>query len=127
HITPTPTPGPATATPGPPLTPGASGTPPPLPPTATLGGEEGCSIAVVRGFGLVYHDHPALRSTLDCPTAPEAAIGQAVEENFERGYMFWHGDTQRIYIFASADSTWQAYNDTYVEGSPPAQVLTPPP
>jgi hypothetical protein len=71
-------------------------------------------------------NHAALRQTLGCPSAPEAGFGVAAEQNFEHGYMFWNGDVKRIYVFSATTNTWRSYADAWVEGTPPATLLTPP-
>jgi hypothetical protein len=104
----------------------ASPTPPAPTATPTPGVAAGCLIAPRRGFGKVYTDNAAVARRLGCPTAPEATLVQAAEQSFERGYMFWDGDTRRIYVFFGANNTWRYYPDTWAEGVPPAAVLTPP-
>ena len=110
-----------TATPPRPNTPTASA------PTATptpAAAASGCEIAPRRGFGQVYNNTTVARR-LGCPTGAEATLVYAAEQSFERGYMFWNGDTKRVYVFFSSNNTWQQYLDTWVEGAPPPEVLTP--
>jgi hypothetical protein len=107
-----------------------SGTPrvPSPTPATTPSAVAGCPNLPRRGFGQVYNSesHAALRQTLGCPSAPEAGFASAAEQNFEHGYMFWNGDTKRIYVFSTTTNTWRSYADTWTEGTPPATLLTPP-
>jgi hypothetical protein len=95
-------------------------------PTPTAAGATACEIVPRRGFGTVYTQHPTVSQRLGCPTAGETILVQSAEQNFERGYMFWDGDSRRVFVFLTANNTWRSYPDTWVEGSPPAEVLTPP-
>ncbi|MEO5952282.1 MAG: zf-HC2 domain-containing protein, partial [Chloroflexia bacterium] len=99
------------------------------PPTATPTPSQPCSLMPVNGFGLLWNTNPAIRSKIGCPNAEEFAILDAVDERFEGGYMFWRGDTKKIYVFFGNPNqdtlgTWAEYDDTWAEGDPlPTPVL----
>lgn len=42
----------------------------------------------MRGFGLVWYDHPALAQRIGCPLAPEAGLAGRVQR-YEHGLMVW--------------------------------------
>ncbi len=129
-VPPTATPEPPTATPPPPTATPApatvtraptAGTPVPPTPTATAAPPAGTvsqplPFEVVRGFGLVYSAGPDLRSRLGLPTGREARVQGAVQQ-FERGVMFWRGDTRTIYVLSSADTAlWSRHADAWTDG-----------
>ncbi len=108
---PTPTLPAPTATPVPP-TPTATPLPPTATPTPTL------PYPVVRGFGALYNTSPDVRARLGLPTAGEGQVRGAVQA-FERGLMYWRGDTLQIYVlFFDQSGTWLSVNDDWVEGMP---------
>lgn len=111
----TPTPSPTAAASATPLPP-ATATPPVVAsatavPTVPAGA---CEITPVRGFGYLYSREAAVRERLGCATAPERSLIMA-EQRFERGAMLWRQDLRTIYVL-SADQTWTAYPDTFVDG-----------
>lgn len=119
----------ATATlPAPTATPSATATPvvptaTPQPPTATPPPNQPCRIMPVNGFGLLWNTIAELQVRLGCPTNPEIALLEAVDERFEGGYMFWRADIKKIYVFFGNPNTdmigtWAEYDDTWVEGEP---------
>ncbi len=73
-------------------------------------------ITVVRGFGRLYEQNLKLRLRLGSPVNNERGV-LASEQPFEKGYMIWRNDTNRIYVL-SADGTWSAHDDTWTEGEP---------
>jgi YVTN family beta-propeller protein len=71
-----------------------------------------CAVVPVR-FAAIWADR---RDRLGCPTEAEREVPLA-EEAFERGRMFWRGDSREIYVLHD-DHTWQAFADTWQEGQP---------
>ncbi len=67
------------------------------------------------------------RARLGCPQQPEAQAILA-EQPFEQGRMIWDSSTRQIDVLLAA-GTWQAFDDTFVEGVDPAYdpALPPPP
>jgi DNA-binding beta-propeller fold protein YncE len=53
---------------------------------------------------------------IGCPVRRGYVVWSA-EESFERGYMFWRKDTDRIYVIYD-DHTWQDFADIWYEGDP---------
>jgi photosystem II stability/assembly factor-like uncharacterized protein len=100
------------------------GMPPPTPspsPTPTPAATP-CAVAPVR-FAVIWADR---RDRLGCPVEAEREVILA-EEAFERGRMFWRGDSGEIYVLHD-DHTWQAFADTWQEGQPQDDPnLTAPP
>ena len=47
-------------------------------------------------------------------------------ERFERGWMYWRQDADRIYVMSSSRK-WQGFADIWNEGEPVDGGLTPPP
>ena len=47
-------------------------------------------------------------------------------ERFERGWMYWRQDADRIYVMSSSGK-WQGFADIWNEGEPVDGGLTPPP
>jgi serine/threonine protein kinase len=111
--TPLPTAPPPTATPHPP-------TSTPIPPTPA------CALVADPQLAPAWD-----RGRLGCPTAG-SAITWAAWETFERGYLFWRSDTDRVYLLLMQDGsnlnagTWQLRMEKW-DGSNPAGVgLSPP-
>jgi photosystem II stability/assembly factor-like uncharacterized protein len=52
---------------------------------------------------------------LGCPTNPLRVL--IVEQSFERGLMFWRGDTKAIYVLPTSQA-YAAYADTWADGQP---------
>ncbi len=103
------------------------GTPPPTPlpsptPTRPAATATPCAVTPVR-FAAIWADR---RDRLGCPLEAEREVILA-EEAFERGRMFWRGDSGEIYVLHD-DHTWQAFADTWQEGQPQDDPdLTAPP
>ena len=95
----------------------------PLPtPTAPAVTPTPCAVVPVR-FSAIWADR---RDRLGCPTEAEREVALA-EEAFERGRMFWRGDSGEIYVLHD-DHTWRAFADTWQEGQPQDDPnLTAPP
>lgn len=132
---PTATPLPPTATPAPTLV--ATDTPPPTPPLPTLTPPPttplatpaptllaGCAFLPVTHFGLLWRNTQEVRDLLGCPTAP-AVDFPAAEQTFDRGYMFWRGDSLVIYVL-TAEGVWSSYPDRWVAGDPEPTTEPPP-
>jgi len=107
--------------------PPTQGMPPPMPlpsptPTRPAATATPCAVAPVR-FAAIWADR---RGRLGCPTEAEREVTLA-EEAFERGRMFWRGDSGEIYVLHD-NRTWQAFADTWQEGQPQDDPnLTAPP
>lgn len=94
----------------------ASGSPSPAPtssPSASTGGAS-CSIRPVRGFGLVYSEHPDVAVKLGCASATEIGAA-ATRETFEHGVMIRRDDVRQIFVMRT-DGKWAVYPDTYQAG-----------
>ncbi len=52
--------------------------------------------------------------TGSCPVTQASDVNTAFQP-FERGMMFWRGDTQTIYVLYN-DGSWQTFEDTWSEG-----------
>ena len=88
-------------------------TPPPSPtPTAPVVTPTPCAVATLR-FAAMWADR---RERLGCPVEAEREVALA-EESFERGRMFWRGDSREIYVLHD-DHTWRDFADTWQEGQP---------
>ncbi|MGN6812314.1 MAG: zf-HC2 domain-containing protein [Thermomicrobiales bacterium] len=124
--TPTPQPPAPTATPEPPaptataVLPTATTAPPTAtaaPPTPTAAPQ--LPYPVVGSFGTLYQASPKVRDGLGLPsgtvaTAPGAYLA------FERGAMFWRGDTKTIYVlFYEQPGVWYAFADNWTDGMDP--------
>jgi len=90
-----------------------------------------CAVTPVR-FATIWADR---RDRLGCPTEAEREVPLA-EEAFERGRMFWRGDSREIYVLHDDHTlraepqgeAWQAFADTWQEGQPQDDPnLTAPP
>ena len=74
------------------------------------------------------------QADLGCPTGAGVSP-PAVAQPFERGWMYWRGDTGQIYAMwwlpfghrsLEPSSTWIVRPDTFVEGETEQAGLTPP-
>lgn len=101
---------------------GGKGTPTPR---VTPGPTQPCVTMPVRGFGKVWRENPAVRERAGCPLGVELPVTPAAHQRFENGYMFWRGDTRKVYVFigpsTDAYGVWKEYNDTWREGDPTPQ------
>lgn len=86
----------------------------------------------VRGFGLVWQDHPEAQGLVGCPTGAEAAIG-VVSEPFEHGWMVQlsspvPGQTaaRTVYVLFGDDATVAQVPDTWAATDPIPTGQTPP-
>ncbi len=88
-----------------------------------------CSYSVAGQFASAY---TGVQARLGCPLNPGASVSPMVTQPFERGVMFWRGDTRQIYALASNGQFWQV-PDTWNESmpaddpafSPPGGLLQP--
>jgi hypothetical protein len=64
---------------------------------------------------------------LGCPEQPATTTNLA-EQTFEQGRMIWDSITGQIYVLMNTNQ-WQAFDDTFEEGTDPAYdpALPPPP
>ena len=83
---------------------------------------------MVRGFGEVYCDNPAVSGRLGQPIEDEWQVqGKVTYQRFERGAMFWREDLGRIYVFTGQQSgTYTVFTDTYQDGEPTCSTPAPP-
>jgi hypothetical protein len=72
-----------------------------------------CPLAPAEVFARAWI---GVRERIGCPVNQGDIIWSA-EESFERGYMFWRKDTDRIYAIYK-DHTWQDFADIWYEGDP---------
>jgi len=106
-----------TATPVPTSTPTPTSTPVPTP----------CAVEIGERFSAIWSiDH----ARLGCPLGPAVPMYGA-GQSFERGYMLWTSEDQRIYVLFQ-DGRAASYEDTFQDGdaetsnlSPPAGLLEP--
>lgn len=130
---PTPTHVPPTAEPSPTARPAPSPTnpaPTAVPATPTPAAAA-CDAPMQGGFYQIWKTQPSIRASLGCPLRAESA-GQAAEQVFETGTMFWWGPTQRIYVLAGKRAgAFGVYPNTWREGeelsklNPPAGLYGP--
>jgi serine/threonine-protein kinase len=119
----------ATATDEPTATVEPTNTPEPtLTSTATITPEP-CPDNVVRGFGMVYYNNPQVAERLGCPTGSEIA-GDAVEQYFEGGAMYWWRSSDTFYVFYGRDAgSYTIYTradvDVLPEPPPPSEPNDP--
>ncbi|MBL8120218.1 MAG: hypothetical protein JNJ78_21990 [Anaerolineae bacterium] len=66
-----------------------------------------------------------------CPVTQATEVPTAFQP-FEKGLLFWRGDTNKIYVLYTDDSTWQEFDDTWngellpdSVGSAPAGLIKP--
>jgi hypothetical protein len=65
-----------------------------------------------------------------CPQSVTEGVNSAFQA-FEKGYMIWRGDTQKIYVLYSDDQSWREFDDTWNgetlpdPGAPPAGLVAP--
>jgi hypothetical protein len=117
--TPRSAPRPAQPTDPPPPPPAATATPVPSTPTAPATATPKLPYPVAGGFGTLYASSPTVRARLGLPAAAAAPIPAAAQQ-FERGLMYWRGDTRTIYVlFFEQPGVWFGFTDTWAEGSPP--------
>jgi hypothetical protein len=74
----------------------------------------GCGAAVASVFTNAYN---AVQQRLGCPLNAGAPMSGMVTQPFERGNMFWRGDTRQIYALAANGQFWQMA-DTWSDGMP---------
>jgi hypothetical protein len=69
-----------------------------------------------------------VKEWLGCPDQASAVQVTFAEQPFEYGRMLWDSETVQVLVLSFA-GTWQAYDDTWVEGVDPAwdPALPPPP
>ncbi len=94
-----------------------------------------CARVPVRGFGRVWADNRSVQRGLGCPqNYPPFEKEQTIQtayQPFEHGAMLWVNRTtytqeRLIYVFFD-DGTFQQFDDTWREGDPLSDGLTPPP
>lgn len=86
-------------------------------------GGSGCSQSAAGQFAGAY---AGIQSQLGCPINAGMSITPMVTQSFERGVMFWRGDSRQIYALASNGQYWQT-PDTWDESMPPNDPAFSPP
>ncbi|MCD4687560.1 MAG: hypothetical protein K8S97_16655, partial [Anaerolineae bacterium] len=81
---------------------------------APVVGGNGCVASVAGMFNNAY---AAVQERLGCPVNGGAGVYPMVTQPFERGAMFWRGDTRQIYTLATSGQFWQV-PDSWAEGMP---------
>lgn len=82
-----------------------------------------CGAAVASVFSNAYN---AVQQRLGCPLNSGTPMNGMVTQPFERGNMFWRGDTRQIYALAANGQFWQMA-DTWNEGMPADDPAFAPP
>jgi hypothetical protein len=83
----------------------------------------GCGSAVASVFSNAYN---AVQQRLGCALNGGMPMNGMVTQPFERGNMFWRGDTRQIYALAANGQFWQMA-DTWSEGMPADDPAFAPP
>jgi hypothetical protein len=83
----------------------------------------GCGSAVASVFSNAYN---AVQQRLGCALNGGTPMNGMVTQPFERGNMFWRGDTRQIYALAANGQFWQMA-DTWSEGMPADDPAFAPP
>ncbi len=89
----------------------------------------GCTVPVASTFANAY---TAVQDRLGCPISAGVTVSPMAAQPFERGWMYWRGDTRQIYALAANGQYWQLA-DSWNEGmpaddpafSPPAGLVQP--
>lgn len=84
-----------------------------------------CGGSIATAFANAYNNSTTTQERLGCPVGSGAAISLAAQP-FERGAMYWRGDTRVIYGLAANGQFWQAA-DSWNEGMPAADGMLVPP
>ncbi len=79
-----------------------------------LGTGSGCTVPVASTFANAY---AAVQERLGCPIGAGTAVSPMAAQPFERGWMYWRGDTRQIYALAANGQYWQMA-DMWNEGMP---------
>lgn len=82
-----------------------------------------CSIPAAGIFGNAFL---SVQPRLGCPLNAGTSVAPMVTQPFERGVMFWRGDTRQIYALASNGQFWQT-PDSWNEGMPADDPAFAPP
>jgi hypothetical protein len=91
-----------------------------------------CGIPVAGTMANAYNVNTTVQQRIGCPVNGGSALVGMVVQPFERGLMFWRGDTRQIYSLANSGQFWQV-PDSWAEGmpaddpafSPPGGLLQP--
>lgn len=125
----------AVATDIPPLPPSPTPPPPPAPhATETALPAPVCDTVPLRGFGVVWAEHPEIQPLLGCPNYQQAERGtQAAIQPFEHGQMVWVGDdggyqpTDPTFVLFD-DGDWAFFPEigtATIEETPPPGLYPP--
>ena len=77
-----------------------------------------------RGMSTVSRENPRVAARLGTARSEEMYI-QVVQQDFQRGTMFWRADTREILVLMR-DGRWSIYPDTWPEGEPLANTAPAP-
>lgn len=86
-----------------------------------------CSFLPPGGFGSVYNNNPDIAASLGCPQGapPDVSSQPAAVQTFQQGIMIWlQGD---IYVLKAGANQFRHYEDTFLEGTDPANSTETPP
>ncbi|MBN1564152.1 MAG: hypothetical protein JXA10_09950 [Anaerolineae bacterium] len=84
-----------------------------------------CGGAIASTFANAYDNSSTTQDRLGCPVGSGGAISMAAQP-FERGTMYWRGDTRVIYALANNGQFWQVA-DSWNEGMPANDGMLVPP
>jgi hypothetical protein len=84
-----------------------------------------CSGAIASVFANAYNSSTTTQERIGCPVGSGAAISMAAQL-FERGAMYWRGDTRVIYALANNGQYWQVA-DSWTEDMPASDGMLVPP
>ena len=115
------------------LFPPLAATPEP-PPDATRTSNPPCAAVPVRGFGVIWSEHPEAYDLLGCPFWPaQEQASEVAVQRFERGWMLWvqkpsqYPEGPRIFVLFEDDQTMASFPDSWSAQTDPVSTgLTPP-
>jgi hypothetical protein len=88
-------------------------------------GSGACGGSIASAFANSYDSSTTVQQRLGCPVDSGAAISMAAQP-FERGAMYWRGDTRVIYALGMNGQFWQVA-DSWDEGMPANDPMLVPP
>ncbi len=91
-----------------------------------------CSFPAAATFANAYNANTTVQQRLGCPVNGGMPVAGMAAQTFERGVMFWRGDTWQIYALANNGQFWQvpdSWNDSIPADdpaySPPSGLIQP--
>jgi hypothetical protein len=85
-----------------------------------------CGVPAASRFANAYNTNTTVQQRLGCPTNGGITVSGMVTEPFERGSMFWRGDTRLIYVLSTSGQFWQMA-DSWTESIPASDPAYSPP